>query len=567
MLGCEIMAKSKFILFLLAFFVLTGSVHAQDFDFHYFQQLPVVQDGRVKPIGHAAQLTLQKISGDKVSLAQADQWLAGILFDPIGAETQKIFRIHEKNLLHVLKLNDADQPFDFLQLNAAFIEQADLILSLRQTDPKDLSQDQQDLLDLYAQVSYFEQLKGSMTLLLPLKAEEGQTPQRFTDLYFNNENKKIVSILLPEGKNNQSFRVIPDTKTNAILWLTPWQSFLSNKSSSQILDLWSELAKAYITQDTAAWYDISKQLYKATLVQAKDPTLSFRLKTELAYLKFQPYKVSLALYLVGLICLLLFKRPLGMAILAAGLAAHGIGLLCRMIILQRPPVSDLYESILFVGAILMAGSLVYAWKKKDSVILIAGTCLAIILHVVGLAMSDESIDTLKVLQAVLDTKFWLSTHVIIITTGYAFCLMTAMFAHYCLYIFPISKKIFSRLHALALISLVFICTGTLLGGIWADQSWGRFWGWDPKENGALLIAVWLIWLVHGRISRQISDFYFVLGLAALSLIVSLSWIGINLLGVGLHSYGFMQGSINSLLILFGIEIAFFAFCIGKKRHG
>lgn len=558
------MAKNKFFIFLLLFlFGLMPHAHAQeDFDYRYFQQIPVVQDGRVKPMGRAAQLTLQQISGDRVSMSQADQFIASVLFDPIGAETQKIFRIREKNLLHVLQLNDADQPFDFQQLNKAFVKKADLILSLRRNDAKDLSKDQQELLELYAQVTYFEQLKGAMTLLLPLKAEEDREPQRFIDLYSNLQNKKIVRILSAEGKNNQSFRVIPSGEN---LWQAPWEYFLANKSSSTLLDLWSDLAKAYIVHDNDAWHDLSKQLYRATVQQAQDPTLSFRLKTELLYNDIQPYKISLAFYLAGLICLFLFKLPKAVTVIGAGFVFHAFGLFSRMIILQRPPVSDLYESILFVGAIIMAGSIAYSWLKKDRVILLAGTCLAIILQVLGLAMSDEN-DTLKVLQAVLDTKFWLSTHVIIITTGYAFCLMTSMFAHYCLYNFPVSRKIFSRLHILALTSLVFICTGTLLGGIWADQSWGRFWGWDPKENGALLIAIWLIWLLHGRISRNVSEFYFVLGLAALSLVVSLSWIGINLLGVGLHSYGFMQGSINSLLIIFAVEIIFFVFCIKRKSH-
>lgn len=554
------MARNSLVIFLLVFFCCLN-VQAQDFDYGYFQKLPVVQDGRIKPLGRAAQLMLQKISGDQAGMPQAEQFMADTLFDPIGAETQKIFRIREKNLLHVLGLNEADQPFNFQQLNQAFVSRADLILSLRQNNGKELSKDQQELLELYAEVTYFEQLKGSMTLLLPLKAEEGEAPQRFMDLYANLQDKKIVRMLIAEGQNNQSFRVIPIGK-NA--WQAPWEYFLSNKSSSKILDLWSDLAKAYITHDTDAWQELSKQLYEQTVQQSDDKTLSLRLETELLYNQIQPYKVSLCFYLIGLICLLLSRLKTSLPLIAVGAAAHGLGLVSRMIILERPPVSDLYESILFVGFILIAGGLVHAWRKKERVIILAATCLAIILHIVGFAISDEN-DTLKVLQAVLDTKFWLATHVLIITTGYAFCLMTSMFAHYCLYSYPISKKIFHRLHTLALVSLAFICTGTLLGGVWADQSWGRFWGWDPKENGALLIATWLVWLLHGRISRNITEFYFVFGLAALSLIVSLSWIGINLLGVGLHSYGFMQGSINILLILFGIEIAFFGYCLKRKK--
>jgi hypothetical protein len=87
----------------------------------------------------------------------------------------------------------------------------------------------------------------------------------------------------------------------------------------------------------------------------------------------------------------------------------------------------------------------------------------------------------------------------------------------------------------------------------ADQSWGRFWGWDPKENGALLIVLWLIWIQHGRIAGRLSRFAFLAAVAFLNVIVAIAWFGVNLLGIGLHSYGFITG----------IALALALFCAGE----
>ena len=98
----------------------------------------------------------------------------------------------------------------------------------------------------------------------------------------------------------------------------------------------------------------------------------------------------------------------------------------------------------------------------------------------------------------------------------------------------------------------------MLGGIWADQSWGRFWGWDPKENGALLIVLWCAILFHARMGKLIGPFGLAAGSALLIIVVMMAWFGINLLGVGLHSYGFIDGVGLGLLFYSAAEIAFVA---------
>lgn len=532
---------------------------AADFDFNAFSQMPVVHEGRIKPLGRTAQLTLQKTSGVKAPIKESTAWFASILFDPSGAETTTVFHIEDAHIIHVLGLEKRSSSFySFQELNEAFIKKSELILSLRQNDS--LTDDQQALLELYANVTYFEQLKGALTLVLPLK--DGS--KTFLDL---DQQSKIATVLLTQGQNNQSFRIIPVMNKDILSWHAPWEvvtQSLSDKDTTHLLDQWRILAKAYISNDADTWNKTTERLQHDTLVHTQQPLITYQLKTELMYNKVQPYAWSIALYALGLLLALTTSRNPTLFI-SAGLGFHILGLAARMVILQRPPVTDLYESMLFVGAIIVGSTLIYSWRAKDRMMMLLGAALGITLHIIGFAMND-GLDTLKVLQAVLDTKFWLATHVIIITTGYAFCLITSAFAHFCLYKLPVSRPVFKRLYVLTLTSLLLICTGTLLGGVWADQSWGRFWGWDPKENGALLIALWLVWLLHGKVTRHINEFYFIAGLVALSMIVALSWIGVNLLGVGLHSYGFINGSISSLLILFAAEFAFLTWCLKRKQR-
>ncbi len=116
------------------------------------------------------------------------------------------------------------------------------------------------------------------------------------------------------------------------------------------------------------------------------------------------------------------------------------------------------------------------------------------------------------------------------------------------------KTIFNNNYILTLIALFFTLFGTILGGIWADQSWGRFWGWDPKENGALLIVMWHLMLLHLRISGMVKPLGFAFWSSLINIIVVLAWFGVNLLSVGLHSYGFTDNVATNLYMFIAIEL-------------
>ncbi len=201
---------------------------------------------------------------------------------------------------------------------------------------------------------------------------------------------------------------------------------------------------------------------------------------------------------------------------------------------------------------------------------LVGASAAAILLFVSFGYAAEG-DTLGVLVAVLNTNFWLATHVVCMTIGYGTCLVAGMLGH--VYLIGRSLKktslkfndLYRNMVGMSLVALFFSLFGTILGGIWADQSWGRFWGWDPKENGALLVVLWLLFLLHGRLGGQVRAVGFALGMICTNIIVALAWFGVNLLSVGLHSDGFTDNIALNLLIFCVAELSFGLYFYHRAR--
>ena len=171
-------------------------------------------------------------------------------------------------------------------------------------------------------------------------------------------------------------------------------------------------------------------------------------------------------------------------------------------------------------------------------------------------------DTMPRLQAVLDTNFWLATHVTCISIGYSAGLLAAALAHLHILgkVFGLKKgnddfyrSVSRMVYGTLCFSLIFSVVGTILGGVWANDSWGRFWGWDPKENGALLIVLAQLAILHARMGGYIRAFWISMCVVLQGIVVSFSWWGVNLLGIGLHSYGFTDGIWTGLLTFWAIE--------------
>jgi ABC-type transport system involved in cytochrome c biogenesis permease subunit len=248
---------------------------------------------------------------------------------------------------------------------------------------------------------------------------------------------------------------------------------------------------------------------------------------------------------------------------ALTLALLTIGLICRMVLEGRPPVTNLYSSAIFIGwGVAGLGLLLEAFWKNSIGAVVASVCSFICLIIAHhLSLTG---DTMEMMRAVLDTNFWLATHVVVVTLGYSGTFVAGFLA----IVFVVrgfftarldgsaAKSLTKMVYGILCFATLFSFVGTVLGGIWADQSWGRFWGWDAKENGALMIVLWNALILHARWGALVRE----RGLMNLAIfgnvITAWSWFGVNMLGIGLHSYGFMDAAFKWLMLFAVSQIAF-----------
>ena len=339
---------------------------------------------------------------------------------------------------------------------------------------------------------------------------------------------------------------------------------------------YEELALAYQGNHFEKFNNLVTEMYQLITLRAGSATST--LSFEKTFNGFEPFYRSAIAY--GLIFLVasfswFFAALLGDSAMVKSLRnaayyltiivffCHTFGLVARMWIEGRPPVTNLYSSALFIGwasvLLCLATEKYIRLGIASAMGALIGFGSLVIAHSLSLDASlNPTGDTMEMMRAVLDSNFWLATHVVCISIGYSttylagFLGIAYVFYHLGCFVFKkpekkLKKTLDSMIYGITCFSLLFSLVGTILGGIWADQSWGRFWGWDAKENGALLIVIWNALLLHARFSGIAKT----KGLACIAIfgnvVTSWSWFGTNMLGVGLHSYGFMDKAFDYLM--------------------
>jgi ABC-type transport system involved in cytochrome c biogenesis permease subunit len=262
-------------------------------------------------------------------------------------------------------------------------------------------------------------------------------------------------------------------------------------------------------------------------------------------------------------------------VLGVTLLLHTLALAGRIYMQGRPPVTNLYSASIFiawiVGLFCLAIELIFRRGIGTLMAAIIGFLSLILAQ--NLAEFSDNGDTMHMMKAVLDTNFWLATHVVVVTMGYAATFLAGFLAIAYLLLGIFTKvlksdwdKILTRMvYGIVCFAMLFSFVGTVLGGIWADQSWGRFWGWDPKENGAVLIVFWNALILHARWGGLVQA----RGMMNLAIfgnaVTGWSFFGTNMLGVGLHSYGFMDSAVFWLVLFCLIQLTFIG--IGSLPKG
>jgi ABC-type transport system involved in cytochrome c biogenesis permease subunit len=376
------------------------------------------------------------------------------------------------------------------------------------------------------------------------------------------------------------FRMLPPaTAANPDAWQSVGQALGAAQSGAGVHPGLVPLAKlnaAYVANDPASFNAALAEMNG--LVNTLKPDALGHASKELIFNRAQPFFVGLSIYFVAFLVLCIswiykpeILRPTAYALLCSGAIVH-IGLAARIILQGRPPVTNLYSSAVFVGwGAVILGLIVERMYRKGfgtAVAALAGFATLIVAQNLG-----ESGDTMEMMRAVLDSNFWLATHVTTITIGYSGTFLAGSIAiAYALkkHIAPkvdleTDRALADMAYGIICFSLFFSFVGTVLGGIWADQSWGRFWGWDPKENGALLIVLWNAIILHARMAGYVRERGTMVMAIFGNMITAASWFGVNLLGVGLHAYGFTDSGFIWLLSFWITQVIFMALCYAPAR--
>ena len=304
------------------------------------------------------------------------------------------------------------------------------------------------------------------------------------------------------------------------------------------------------------------------------------LQFEHHYMTLHPFRWAWIFYLCALLTLLLTALwaktvgyRLGWIFVLVGLGFEIYGFACRIIISGRPPVTDMYETVIWVsfGAMLFATILESIYRKRYFFYAgLGASVLALIVADSQPTILDASINPLT---AVLRNNMWLTIHVLTIVSSYAAFALTAALGHIALTMSLWGKRFATALGEVQFfiyramqIGVLLLASGTILGGVWANYSWGRFWGWDPKETWALVTLLCYLALLHGRLAGWWRGFGLAVGSVVCFLSVMMSWYGVNfVLGKGLHSYGFGTGGFSYVACFAVFEVIFVAFVMAWNR--
>ncbi len=296
--------------------------------------------------------------------------------------------------------------------------------------------------------------------------------------------------------------------------------------------------------------------------------------SELTYTKLYLSHWALMFVILALFSSVLLKKlHVALSFSTLAIAAQTAILVFRTIISERAPITNMYESVLFSGYGGLILAMILGHLKKDKILLIVGLSYNVCtLFMINFAnnMLPSSIGPLV---PVLRDNFWLSTHVTTIIISYGALALSWVLANIVLikkrYLGLGDKddRYYSDLIYLCLkYGTVFLAAGIILGGVWADYSWGRFWGWDPKETWSLIVLCIYMAIIHGKYSSWIRPDLFIPLTAGAFMSVMMAWFGVNyILASGLHSYGFSQGGTIFIGAFFILQIITLAITFQKKN--
>jgi len=519
-------------------------------DFKQWGLLAIQDGGRRKPIDTFARETLIKTTGrssytdTRGKTWQANDFLLSILLDTHDWKSEPMILVSVGQLIEKLGLDKTQRRFSFTQLTSlpelnALAEQAH---ALRKAE-KPLDRLQSEVMSVSERLAIFAHvMDGSAFLLLP-------APEKTTDA-----------------------------------WLVP-PDFGRYYEASQFAEPQTQLqtlATAYTQGDGFQFSRAANQLRQG--LRGLSPKIypeESQLRLEYFYNHWDGFYRAAWCYGIALVLLGIASmrgkggalQLIGVSIAVVGLLFHASGIAMRCLIAARPPVTNMYESIIWVSCAVLFFGMIFFARYRTPVYLLAALPVSLValllVHQMPIAM-PSSIDPLV---PVLRDNFWLTIHVLTITLSYAAFALAMGFGHILLFRYarnPRAARADQPMHfwlyRVLQLGVILLAAGTILGGVWANYSWGRFWGWDPKETWALIALLCYILTLHGRLAGWWTQFGLVVASVVCFLAVLMAWYGVNfVLGKGLHSYGFGLGGETYVVSFVIADLLFVAFAIWRYR--
>ena len=492
--------------------------------------VPIQEGGRKKPILVFADEALLSLSGksrymkDGVKISSTAT-VASLWLTPVGWEDQPLILIGNKKFKDQLGIDPAKKLFTYRELagNEKLRAALQEVSAIRSKNPK-------ATLDVLQ--------REASTVGMRLAVFEGLVSGRSVTL-------------LPTGAAAWS-PLKPDDSALAKLR----EGFRSNNQSDFDAGL-AELRAEQAREEARFQADANK------------------IAVEVFYQRLHPFRWAWILYLAaGIGMLVVPGKPgylLGWAFGLCGFILQLAGFVFRIIISGRAPVTNMYESVVWVAFGTIFFALIFEAIYRSRYFLLGAVPVAVaslILADTQPVILDRSIHPLV---PVLADNFWLTTHVLTITLSYAAFALALGVGHIILgksmFGVKASPVLHNYLYRTLQIGVLLLAIGTILGAVWANYSWGRFWDWDPKETWALIALLAYLFLLHGRIAGRWGGFGMAVGAVLAFQCVIMAWYGVNfILGVGLHSYGFGTGGLPGAIAFVLCEVAFVSLALIRQKR-
>lgn len=517
------------------------------------QYLVIQEGGRIKPIGTYFMESVLMVTGKtRFQRQDATSLCLDWIGDPRSFEQKRFVLISQESLKKIIQADLKRKYFSPLELAQneefqKFLKEVDA----RQKDKKKLNKTEQEALRLYGRLDRFYGIAQGTAL-----------------------------------------KIVPYTQVTKGAWISPVDLMpghalaegMDNKLRFDFLAVFGTVIQTFKSKEKNT-FDTSAKILPAVqekIAEASGIHLSkYPIHQEVFYNSLSAFSRAWKFYLFAFILLLvasfwknIWVERAGLALFAVGFSIHTLGFILRSIIAGRPPVSNMYESIIWVswGCVFFASLLAIIYRQR--IYILAASAVSTVALVLAASVPTVLNPHIATLEPVLRSNFWLTIHVMTITLSYAAFALAMGIGHYNLYLFgwkPKDKKAIQAvnlyLYRAIQIGVILLATGTILGGVWANYSWGRFWGWDPKEVWALIALLGYLSILHGRFAGWLREFGMAVGSVVAFLGVLMAWYGVNfVLGVGLHSYGFGGGGLPYVITAIIFDLAFVGLVSWRHLH-